>query len=249
MKTSNNTILITGGDSDIGFETAKLFALNENKVIITGRNETKLKAAAQSLPNVHYIVADVTREDDVNALVQKVQRDFPQLNVLVNNAVHAVFHKISESPSPAAIARDEMETNYLAVINLTVKLLPTLKQQPEAAIINVSSIVAFAPSLSIPTYSASKAALHSYSQALRINLASETNVKVFEIMPPLVDKALAKDIKSDQKISPVQVALDILRSINQNLYAVRVASKENRYQDFINSADIAVLALTGLRLN
>lgn len=248
MKTSNNTILITGGGSGIGLETARLFSQLGNTVILTGRDEQKLKAAAQQLNNAHYVVADVTKEEDVNALVGTITQRFPKLNVLMNNAGKAFLHKVSDSSNAAAFAREEMETNYFGVVNLTTRLLPLLKTQPEAAIINVSSIVAFAPGLTLPTYSASKAALHSYTQALRLGL-SDSTVKVFELMPPLVDTEFAKDIPSDKKISPQKVAEDLVHSFSTNTYEVRVASTEQLYRNFLSQADKAVLALNGLELN
>lgn len=249
MKTSKNTILITGGGSGIGFETAKLLSQKGNTVIITGRNEERLKAAAQQLSNAHYIVADVTKEADVNALIGKIHKDFPDLNVLMNNAGLVFLHKVSESLNAATLAREEMETNYFAAVNLTTRLLPLLKKQAEAAVINVSSIVAFAPGLSLPTYSASKAALHSYTQALRLSLAPDTNVKVFELMPPLVDTEFAKDIPSDSKISPQEVAEDLVQSLETNNYEVRVASTEQLYSNFLSQSDKAVLALNRLEQN
>lgn len=249
MKTSKNTILITGGGSGIGFETAKLLAQKGNTVIITGRNEERLKAAAQQLDHVYYIAADVTKEKDVNALIEKIERDFPSLNVLMNNAGLVFLHNVSESSNATALARDEMETNYFAAVNLTTRLLPLLKKQPEAAVINVSSIVAFAPGLSLPTYSASKAALHSYTQALRLSLAAGTSVKVFELMPPLVDTEFAKDIPSDSKISPREVAEDLVQSLATNNYEVRVASTEQLYSNFMAHADKAVFALNRLEQN
>jgi uncharacterized oxidoreductase len=249
MKTSGNTILITGGGSGIGFETAKMFSQLGNTVILTGRNEERLMKAAQQLNHAHYIVADVTKEQDVSGLVRRINLDFPNLNVLVNNAGLAFVHSLIHSPDAESFARMEMETNYFAAINLTTKLLPLLKKQPHAAIINVSSIVAFAPGLALPTYSASKAALHSYTQALRLSLAKVTNVEVFEVMPPLVDTEFAKDIPSDKKITPQRVAEDLLKSIESNKYEVHVASTEQLYNNFLSSSAQAVLALNGLALN
>ena len=249
MKISQNTILITGGGSGIGFETAKLLAEFGNTVILTGRNEEKLKRASQQIENSHYIVADITKEYDVKMLVRRINVDFPNLNMLVNNAGLAFLHKLIDSPDAELYARAEMETNYFGPINLTTQLLPLLKKQPEAAIINVSSIVAFAPGLSLPTYSASKAALHSYTQALRLSLAEKTNIKVFEVMPPLVDTEFAKDIPSDKKISPRKVAEELIYGLESNNFEVRVASTEHLYTNFLSKADQAVLALNGLDLN
>src|SRR5262245_3404266 len=114
MKTSQNTILITGGGSGIGFETAKLLSEKGNTVIITGRDENKLKNAAAQLKNVFYIVADVTKEHNVDMLVDRITKVFPEINILINNAGRAVIHKVNESPNAASIAREEMETNYFA---------------------------------------------------------------------------------------------------------------------------------------
>jgi uncharacterized oxidoreductase len=249
MKTSNNTVLITGGGSGIGFETAKLLSRLGNTIIITGRNEQKLKVAAQQLKNTHYITADVTKAEDVDALVREINKYFPKLNVLMNNAGRAVLHDVSNSSDAASIAREEMETNYFGAVNLTNKLLPLLKSQDASAIINVSSVVAFAPGLSLPTYSASKAALHSYTQALRLSLSRDPNVSVFELMPPLVDTEFAKDIPSDKKISPQEVAVELVYGLEHNYYEIRVASADKLYKNFLSQSDKAVLALNGLDLN
>lgn len=249
MKTSENTILITGGGSGIGFETAKLLSELGNTVILVGRNKEKLEAAAEKLHNVHSIAADVTSEKDVNELVETIYKTFPRLNVLMNNAGRAVVHDVSNSLDGATIAREEMDTNYFAVLSLTNKLLPLLKSQSESAIINVSSVVAFAPGLSLPTYSASKAALHSYTQALRLSLKRDSNVKVFELMPPFVDTEFAREFHSVHKISPDEVAVALVQSLAIDRYEVRVASAEQLYNTFLKQADKAVLALNGLELN
>jgi uncharacterized oxidoreductase len=249
MKTSENTILITGGGSGIGFETARLLSELGNTVILVGRNKEKLEAAAGKLRKVYSIAADVTDEKDVSKLVDIIYKRFPRLNVLMNNAGRAIIHDVSNSPDGAMIAREEMDTNYFAVLSLTNKLLPLLKSQSESAIINVSSVVAFAPGLSIPTYSASKAALHSYTQALRLTLKRDSNVKVFELMPPFVDTEFAREFNSVQKISPQEVAIALVQSLAIDRYEVRVASAEKLYNAFLSQADKAVLALNGLQLN
>lgn len=249
MKTTKNTLLITGGGSGIGLEIAKLFSRKGNSVIITGRNETRLKEALLELEgDAHYIAADVTAKKDVDVLVQRVINEFPEVNILINNAGRAVLHNISESADALQIAREEMETNYFGPVNLTTKLLPFLKNAKEAAVVNVTSIVAFAPGLSLPTYSASKAALHSYTQALRLSLASGSTVKVFEVMPPLVDTEFAKDIKSDTKISPTEVAMELMLAMATNTYEVRIASTEQLYRNFLGRPDKAALAVNGLPL-
>lgn len=170
MKTTANTILITGGSAGIGFETAKQLLALGNKVIITGRDANRLAAAKAELGDVTAIPFDVTSDTDVALLVQRIKTDFPELNILVNNAGQAHVHSLSAGDGAYRKATDEMLTNYLSIVRLTEELLPLLEKQEEAAVVNVSSIVAFVPSKSLPTYSASKAALHSYTKSLRLAL-------------------------------------------------------------------------------
>src|ERR1700710_2977044 len=186
MNTSNNTVLISGGTAGIGLEIAKLLSAAGNKVIITGRDKQRLNNALSQLENATGIVSNVSKKEDTEALVETLQRNFPELNLVINNAGKAELYNIADSTNAFEIAEDEMLTNYLAVIRLNEKLLPLLKTQNESAIVNVSSVVAFVPG-SLATYSASKAALHSYTQSLRIALSRNSKVKVFELMPPLVD--------------------------------------------------------------
>jgi len=212
MKTTGNTILITGGSAGIGLEMARQFVERGNKVIITGRNEERLRKAAGQLGDVTYIAFDVTNEQDVEALVKKVVNEFPALNILINNAGQAFAYKLSGEAGTYQKASEEIITNYLSVIRLTEKLLPLLKAQEESAVLNVSSVVAFVPAYNISTYSASKAALHSYTQSLR-NALSATSVKVFELMPPLVNTEFSKDIGGENGIAPSVVAEDVLDAI------------------------------------
>src|SRR5690606_31789134 len=129
----------------------------------------------------------------------------------INNAGRALIHNLAESRS-YDIAVDEMTTNYFSVLRLTDKLLPLLKEQNEAAVLNVSSVVAYVPTQHLPTYAASKAALHSYTTSLRLAL-KDTPVKVFELMPPLVNTELSKEIGGENGIAPSVVAEDVLDAI------------------------------------
>lgn len=244
MKTSKNTILVTGGGSGIGFEIAKLFSQANNHIIITGRNEEKLHKAASQLENVSTIVCDITNEDDVNKLVRQISADFPDLNILINNAGNAAYYNIL-TPNINAFqkASEEMNTNFLSVLRLTEKLLPFLNLQENAAIINISSIVAFVPTLRLATYSASKAALHSYTQTLRIALEKESNIKVFEVMPPLVNTDFSKEIGGENGISPAQVANDLFSALEENRYEIHVGQTSAIYDLFHSSPADALIAM------
>lgn len=226
MNTTNNTVLVTGGSAGIGFEIARLFLEKGNHVIITGRNNARLQHAAEALgnTNVTAIAADVTKEDDVNALVNRIQQNFAALNIVVNNAGAAYFYKLDEKANAFAKAQEEILTNYLSIIRLNEKLLPLLKQQDEAAIVNVSSIVAFAGRHTLATYAASKAALHSYTNSLRIFLRRSSNIKVFELMPPLVNTEFSKEIGGEKGIAPHVVAEDLLSALENNQYEIHVGN-------------------------
>lgn len=246
MKTTNNTILITGGSAGIGFETAKLLSEKGNKVIIVGRDSERLANAAKLLHGVTAIQADISDKESVANLVSTLKTQFPELNVLINNAgVASVLNLNDESKDALQIAEQEMLTNYFAIVNLNQQLLPVLKRQAESAIVNVSSVVSFAPALSLPTYSASKAALHSYTIALRASL-QDTSVKVFELMPPLVDTELSKEIGGQNGIKPIVVAQNLIEALEQDVYEVHVGDTAKIYGLFLSSPAAAFHTLNGI---
>lgn len=234
MKTTNNTVLITGGSAGIGLEIAKLFSANGNTVIITGRNKQRLDKALGQLKNATGIVSDISKKEDAEALTARLKKDFPDLNWVINNAGQAFLYDIGNSEGAFELAEDEILTNYLAVIRLNEQLLPLLKTQKEAAIVNVSSVVAFVPG-SLATYSASKAALHSYTQSLRIALGRTSQVKVFELMPPLVDTEFSAPINGKNGIPPSKVAADFIDGVEKDIYEIRVGKTQDIYDLYLKS--------------
>ncbi|MBA4852628.1 SDR family oxidoreductase [Emticicia sp. BO119] len=242
MKTTQNTILVTGGSAGIGFEIAQLFSKQGNHVIIVGRDEERLTKAAAKLQNVTPLAGDVSKEEDVETLVKILYADFPRLNVIINNAGSAFLNNLLETDRTFEKAQTEMLTNYLSIIRLNEKLLPLLQKQEEAAIVNVSSIVAFAPNHILSTYGASKAALHSYTQSLRLYLA-KTPVKVFELMPPLVNTGFSQVIGGANGISPAVVAEDLLKSFETETYEIHVGRTAEFYKLFHSSPTDALYAM------
>lgn len=242
MKTSENTVLITGGSAGIGFEIAKQLSAKNNHVIIIGRNQERLDKAAAQLQNVTAIKADISNADDVEALTVQIKKDFPQLNVVINNAGAASINNLLTTPNVFENAQTEMFTNYISVIRLNEKLLPVLQQQSEAAIVNVSSIVAFLPGKQTATYSATKAALHSYTISLRAAL-EDTNIKVFELMPPLVDTEFSAEIGGHNGIPASQVADEFVAGFETNNYEIRVGGTEPFYRLFLSNPAEALKAL------
>jgi len=230
MKITGNTILITGGSAGIGFALAQRFIAEGNHVIITGRNKERLDAAVKQLGgSVTGIAADVSDVTEVGSLVHRIKTDFPDLNVLINNAGQAYYYKLNESADAYTKAELEMLVNYLSVIRLTEKLLPVLKQQSEAAVVNVSSIVAFVPGATLPTYAASKAALHSYSQSLR-HVLRDSAVKVFELMPPLVNTDFSKEIGGENGIAPSVLADDLIGAFASDTYEIHTGDTAVIYE-------------------
>jgi len=245
MKTTANTILITGGSAGIGLEMARQFVKSGNKVIITGRDEARLNKAAAELGNVTAIPFDVSSAENVESLVSLIKTEFPDLNVLINNAGRAAVHNLTDANGTYDIAAAEMNTNYLSVVRLTEKLLPLLKTQKEAAVVNVSSIVAFVPTQHLPTYSASKAALHSYTKSLRLALES-TPVKVFELMPPLVNTELSAEIGGENGIAPSVLVDDLVAALGSDRFEIRTGQTEDVYNFYLADPAQALLAMNGL---
>ena len=245
MKTVNNTILITGGSAGIGFEFAKALSAN-NKIIITGRNEARLKAAAARLPNTTAILGDVANEKDVENLVAEINKNHKDLNIVINNAgKSAPVYNLATETDAFTKAGEEMLVNYLSIIRLNERLLPLLKKQKEAAIVNVSSIVAIAPGGRLPSYSASKAALHSYTITLRQHLAG-TPVKVFEIYPPLVATEFSAEIGGlVNGIAPAVVANDLVKGLEENNFDIRVGQSAELYQYYLANPQEAIKVMSG----
>lgn len=213
MDISGNTILITGGSSGIGFALAQAFCQNGNEVIAVGRNAEKLARAKEECPALHTIQADISKEPEIQRLIETVQTNFPNINMLVNNAAAGNFLDLTHESDACARAREEMETNYLAPMRIITMLMETLKQQPEAAIVNITTIGVYLPVAKMPGYSASKAALHSYTQSLRWQLANST-IEVFEVIPPAVDTDFVATFQMP-KMTAESVAQKVIKGLKK----------------------------------
>lgn len=195
MKLQGNTILITGGGSGIGLALAKEFVSLGNKVIITGRNADKLAAARQETPALEIIQSDAADPDAVRALAVEVEDRFPEMNVLVNNAGVFVPRNHTGPTEDLVGLTAELDINLAGPIRMVSVLIDRLKAN-RGTIINVSSGLAFVPLQLSPIYCATKAAIHSYTMALRQQLRHE-RVEVIELMPPAVHTALTADMPDD----------------------------------------------------
>ncbi|HEY8211273.1 MAG TPA: SDR family NAD(P)-dependent oxidoreductase [Myxococcaceae bacterium] len=189
MELKSNTILITGGSNGIGFHLAKELVKLGNKVVVTGRDPARLAKAEQAIPGLKTIRSDAGQVKDIQALQETMSRDFPELNVLVNNAGIMRTVNLHKPVDSLEGFTHEVEVNLMGPIRLVAAFLPMLKQRPEAAIMNVTSGLAFVPLPTSPIYCATKAALHSYTRSLRVQLKG-TRVKVFDLAPPATETEL-----------------------------------------------------------
>jgi short-subunit dehydrogenase involved in D-alanine esterification of teichoic acids len=214
MKLEGKTILITGGASGIGLEAAKQFLEKGLKVIITGRNQAKLDEAKKLLPSITAFKSDVANAEDAQKLFKQIEA-LGGIDILYNNA------GVISKPKNLGISNDahfetaeyEMSINYLGVIRMNNLFMEMLKSRKEAAIINTASLLSYVPLNTTPTYSASKAAVRFYTDVLRHHLQIlKSNVKVFELSPPLVATAMADGINA-KAITPEKLVNGLIKEV------------------------------------
>jgi uncharacterized oxidoreductase len=201
MNVKGNTILITGGGSGIGRGLAENFHKLGNKVIIAGRRASALDEVTRANAGIASAVLDIEQPESIRQFASKITADFPTLNVLINNAGIMRAENLTAGQPSVADAEATITTNLLGPIRLTAALLPHLRKQPRSTIVNVSSGLAFVPLSPTPTYCATKAAIHSYTQSLRYQL-KDTTTDVIELVPPYVQTDLMNGA-SDPRAMPL----------------------------------------------
>jgi uncharacterized oxidoreductase len=202
MNITGNTILITGGGSGIGRALAEALHAKGNTVVIAGRRERVLDEVTEANPRMESMLLDIQDKADIEAFAKQAVERFPALNVVINNAG---IMKDEDIPGrgDVAIAEETIETNLLGPIRLTAALLPHLLKQPRATVMTVSSGLAFVPLAVTPTYSATKAAIHSWSMSLRHQL-KDTSTQIIELAPPYVQTELRGP---EQAVDPLAMPL------------------------------------------
>ncbi|MDP4084982.1 MAG: SDR family NAD(P)-dependent oxidoreductase [Bacillota bacterium] len=189
MKLSRNTVLITGGATGIGLAFAERFLKNGNKVIVVGRREEKLQEAKENFPELITKVCDVSNTVDRLALFDWVTINYPEVNVLVNNAGIQQRVNLLDATKDWDYYQNEISINVDGPIHLTLLFLPHFMKKEYAAFLNVSSGLSITPGVWVPIYSATKAAIHSFTLSLRHQL-EDLNIDVVEILPPAVNTDL-----------------------------------------------------------
>jgi uncharacterized oxidoreductase len=249
MHMTGNTILITGGGSGIGRALAEAFHVLGNTVIIAGRREALLNEVTNANAGMASLVVDLESAAATQAFAAQLLSKHPSLNVVIHNA------GIMRAESVLAGALDDAEatiaTNLLAPIRLTAALLPHLLKQPNATIMTVSSGLAFVPLALTPTYSATKAAIHSYSESLRYQL-KDTSVKVIEIAPPWVQTELmGSEMSKDPRAMPLAEfiaetmanfanAPDAQENLVERVKPLRFAEANGTYGEFFKNYNDAM---------
>lgn len=217
MQLSGNTIVITGGGSGIGRALAEKFQAGGNTVIIAGRNQARLQNVAKANPGMIAMALDISNADAIKTFADKVIAEHPSVNVLINNAGMMVAEPYTADPIDVAISDATVITNLLGTIRLSAALLPHFQKQSQATLMTVSSGLAFVPLALTPTYSATKAAVHSWSMAVRTQLR-KSSVQVIELAPPYVQTELmGTNQASDPHAMPLAEFIDeVMTILEQN---------------------------------
>jgi uncharacterized oxidoreductase len=252
MHPTGNTILITGGGSGIGRGLAKALHALGNQVVIAGRRQQALDETTAANPGMKSIQLDIEDRTAIPAFAARVTAEFPALNVLFNNAGIMRTEKLLAQQPDLADAEATVATNLLGPIRLTAALLPHLLKQPRATVLNVSSGLAFVPLALTPTYCATKAAIHAYTQSLRYQLR-QTKVEVLELIPPYVatnlmngaddphamplDKFLAETVEI-LKTQPTPPEICV-----ENVKPLRFAAEHNQFDGCFNGLNAALAHL------
>ena len=255
MKITGNTILITGGGSGIGRGLAEAFHKLGNKVIIAGRRKEVLDETVAANPGMASAILNIEDAASIRSFAQKLTADFPALNVVINNAGIMRPENFLTQSADVADAEATITTNLLGPIRLTAALLPHFLKQPHATIITVASGLAFVPMAVTPTYNATKAAIHSYTQALRHQLKS-TSVEVLELVPPYVQTGLMGSAQAaDPRAMPLKdflaEVIEILKTqpnateiLVERVKPLRFAAShgEEKYNAFFQQFNDAMMA-------
>ncbi|MBF4577515.1 SDR family oxidoreductase [Frondihabitans sp. VKM Ac-2883] len=241
MKTTGNTILITGAGTGMGLEAARQFSALGNTVIMVARNAERLDQEAAPLANAHTFVCDITDASQVEALLTYLRTEHPQLNMAFLNAGVTHSHRLFDGQNAYTYAAQEVETNFLSAIRLSQGLEPLLANKPKAALIITTSAAAYAPDISNPTYSATKAALHSLVASMRATLERNASpIAVVELVAPLVDSPFSEHVHSDQKMPASQVIEALIEGLEHDETDLRVGASEDLYQALRRSPEEAI---------
>jgi uncharacterized oxidoreductase len=244
---TGKTVLVTGAGTGMGLEAAKQLTALGNRVIMVARNKARLEAEAANLQNASPFACDISEESQVAGLVDYVQQHHPELDMLLLNAGITHTYNLFGAQDAYQHAAMEVATNYLSTVRLTHMFEPLLADKTEPAFIITTSGAALVPDISNPTYGATKAALHSYVQSMRLTLQRrQSPIKVFEILAPLVDSPFAAAVNAPGKLPPAQVVAEVLEALRSDVLEIRPGPAEQLYQLFLQSPEQALEAINAM---
>ncbi len=220
MRLTGHRVLITGGASGIGLGLARAFHARGNQVAVAGRSAERLAHAAEQLPGLVTVRADLAVRGEAESLLEDAVTLLGGLTILVNNAGIQYRHDYL-TDAPVDILREvrsEIAVNVEALVTLSIQALPLLRTAEESAIVNISSILAFAPKRSAPVYCASKAAVHSFTRALRYQVQEGApHLRIVDVQPPAVDTPMtAGRGRTEDKLTVDQVTAGILAGLTRD---------------------------------
>lgn len=213
MQLTGNTILITGGGTGIGRGLAEALHKLGNQVVIAGRRQSMLDEATAANPGMKSLTVDMADGSSIREFAGRAVAEFPSLNVLINNAGIMRAERFLPEPETAN-AEAMVATNLLGPIRLTAALLPHLEKQPHAALMNVSSGLAFVPLALTPTYCATKAAIHSWTMSLRYQLR-KSKIEAVELIPPYVQTDLMGGAEDPRAMPLGEFIAEVMRILGQ----------------------------------
>lgn len=224
MWVRDHRVLITGGSAGIGLALAHAFLERGNQVLAVSRSIERLRAATERLPRLQTATCDVANESDLRQLVSVAQERLGGLSILVNNAgiQRNDVYATTATDTLLQHVSEEIDTNFTGLVKLTALALPLLQQAREAAIVNVSSVLALAPKQSAPVYCATKSAVRAFTTALRYQMEDTApHVRVVEVLPPMVDTDMTRG-RSGAKLSPEAVAEAVLEGLAADRSEIQV---------------------------
>ena len=247
MRLTGKTVLVTGAGTGMGLEAAKQLTALGNRVIMVARNKARLESEAASLHNATPFACDISEESQVAGLFDHVQQHHPELDMLLLNAGVTHTYGLFGAQDAYWHAAIEVATNYLSTVRLTHVFEPLLSGKTEPAFVITTSGAALVPDISNPTYSATKAALHSYVQSMRLTLQRrQSPIKVFEILAPLVDSPFAAAVNAPGKLPPAQVVAEVIEALGNDVLEIRPGPAEHLYQLFLQSPEQALQAINAM---
>jgi uncharacterized oxidoreductase len=252
MKITGNTILITGGGSGIGRALAEKLHQSGNTVIVAGRRKQSLEQTTAANPGMKSVALDVEDPANIRAVALQLAKEYPALNVLVNNAGIMRPEKLLEQPGDLADAEAIVQTNLLGPIRLTAALLPHLRKQAYSAIVNVSSGLAFVPLALTPTYCATKAAIHSYTESLRYQLQG-TTTDIVELIPPYVQTDLMNGAEDPRAMPLAEFIAEVMQILQtqpeateicvERVKSLRFAAETGKYAAVFKGLNNAMMSV------